>query len=151
MIHRLGVFAALAAALSLALAAGSAVAGDKKSASASSSSSKPKPSIGGKVIGENGKPQEGAEIRALRVDAKAPVITAWTDSTGRYAFANLPVGTYSVTAVVDTVPLSRANVETRKNGWVKLDFDLQHQLVQGMSRELTEDIVRNFIPNTNPH
>ena len=128
----------------LTVVTGSTLADDKKPA-------KPKTSIGGKVIGENGKPQAGAEIRALRVDAKAPVVTAWTDSSGRYAFANLPVGVYSVTAVVDTLPLSRAKVQTRKDGWIKLDFDLQHQLLQGMTTNLGVDSLRNFIPNQNPH
>ena len=106
--------------MTLVIAVNSTLADDKKPAK-----SKPKTSIGGKVIGENGKLQAGAEIRALRVDAKAPVISAWTDSTGRYAFANLPVGLYSVTACVDTLPLSRANVQTQRNGWVKLDFDFR--------------------------
>ena len=144
MVHRLTIVAAFAVAL--AFATSSTLADDKKPATP-----KPRTSIGGKVIGENGKPQEGAEIRALRTDAKGPAISAWTDASGRYAFANLPAGTYSVTAYVDTLALSRATIQTRTDGWVKLDFDLQQQLLQGMSTNLSADFPRNFIPNTNPH
>ena len=133
-------------ASTLCIAFGSAVADDKKPATP-----KPKTSLGGMVIGENGKPQPGAEITVLRVDAKAPQVVAVTDSKGRYAFANLPIGSYSVTASVDGLPLSRANIQTRSNGWIKLDFDLQQQLLQGMSTNLGADFPRNFIPNTNPH
>ena len=146
MIPRLTIVAVFV--VGLAIVTGSTLAGDKKPVK---QAAKPRTSIGGKVIGENGKPQADAEIRAVRTDVKAPVITAWTDSKGRYAFANLPVGQYSVTACVDTLPLSRANVQTRSNGWVKLDFDLQQQLLQGMSTNLGADTLRNFIPNQNPH
>ena len=144
MLRRLRIVGTCAVALGIAT--GFTLADDKKPAAA-----KPKTSIGGKVIGENGKPQAGAEIRATRVDAKGSAVTAWTDSSGRYAFANLPAGTYSVTAFVDTLALSRAQIQTRTDGWVKLDFDLQQQLLQGMSTNLGADFPRNFIPNTNPH
>ena len=129
----------------MTLAVGLTFADDKKP----TKSTKPKPSVGGLVIGENGKPQVGAEVRALRVDVRSPVITAQTDSTGRYAIAGLPVGAYSITACVDGFELSRANIKTRRDGWIKLDFDLRLQAIEGMNR--MDDEAKNFIPNTNPH
>jgi hypothetical protein len=81
--------------------------------------------IKGKLIGETGKPQEGAEIHAQRVDAKATDIVARTKSDGHYFFLGLPVGKYSVTAFVDGVAMSRANVTTRNEGWAMVNFDLR--------------------------
>jgi len=81
--------------------------------------------IKGRLIGETGKPQEGAEIHAQRVDAKANDIVARTKSDGHYFFLGLPVGKYSVTAFVDGVAMSRASVTTRSEGWAMVNFDLR--------------------------
>jgi hypothetical protein len=79
----------------------------------------------GTLIGENGKPSGGAEIRAERVDAKAKAVVAITKPNGRFYFIGLAPGAYSITAYVDGVAMSRANVRTRSDGWVKVDFDLR--------------------------
>jgi hypothetical protein len=81
--------------------------------------------VQGTLIGEDGKPLGGAEIRANRVDAKTKVVIARTKPDGRYYFVGLPPGAYSLTAYVDGVAMSRANVATSSKGWTKVDFDLR--------------------------
>src|SRR6266550_2024896 len=73
--------------------------------------------VQGKIIGEDGKPFGGAEIHAKRVDAKAKVVIAITKPDGRYYFIGLPPGAYALTAYVEGVAMSRANVRTRGDGW----------------------------------
>jgi hypothetical protein len=81
--------------------------------------------VQGTLIGEDGKPFGAAEIHAQRTDAKAKAVIARTKPDGRYYFVGLPPGAYSITAYVDGVPMSRANVRTPSHGWVKVNFDLR--------------------------
>ena|ERR1700736_1693849 len=110
MLARSRIIAALV--IALILGAGSIRAADNKS-------------IQGTLLSEEGKPLKGAEIHAQRVKAKPLVAIAMTDAHGRYWFAGLPVGAYSVTAYIDGVAMSRANVTTSSKGWTKVDFDLR--------------------------
>jgi hypothetical protein len=98
------------------IAAVAAVAGDKNPSHVS---------IAGTVIGGDGKPLGGAEIRALRVDTKGPVTIATTNSRGLYMLKSLPVGAYSLTACFQGFELSRANITTRGVAWAKVDFDFR--------------------------
>ena len=82
-------------------------------------------SIQGTVIGGDGKPLAGADVRAERLDAKAEPALTKTDVRGQYQFKGLPVGAYAITAIVKSVPKSRASVRTRSDGWAKVDFDLR--------------------------
>jgi hypothetical protein len=82
-------------------------------------------SIEGTVTASDGKPFANGEIRAQRLDAKAEPATTKTDAHGHYAFRGLPAGAYAITAYVQAVPKSRANVKTRSDGWAKVDFDLR--------------------------
>jgi hypothetical protein len=82
-------------------------------------------SIQGKLIGEDGKPLAGGEIRADRLDAKMKDAVTTTDRHGQYVFSGLPAGKYAVIAVVDGVPQSRATVQTSPRGWARVDFDLR--------------------------
>src|SRR5437868_3719335 len=100
-----------AALLACGLATGSAWADDK--------------SIQGTLLGNDGKPLADAVIRAERLDTKSPPALTKTDAHGHYTFKALPVGAYAVTALVKTVPKSRALVRTRSDGWAKVDFDLR--------------------------
>jgi Carboxypeptidase regulatory-like domain len=84
-----------------------------------------KTAVQGTLTGEDGRPFGGAEIRAQRLDPRAKMVVARTRPDGRYYFIGLPPGTYSLTAYVDGVAMSRANVQTRSDGWVKVDFDLR--------------------------
>jgi hypothetical protein len=103
------IIAAFAIAL---LAGGSTLAADRTA-------------VQGTLTGEDGRPFGGAEIRAKRVDVKAKVVISKTKPDGRYYFIGLPPGEYSITAYVDGVAMSRANVKTRSDGWVKVNFDLR--------------------------
>ena len=82
-------------------------------------------SIQGTLTGTDGKPVAGADIRAERLDVKATPALTKTDGQGHYTFKALPVGAYAVTAIVKSVPKSRALVKTRNDGWAKVDFDLR--------------------------
>jgi hypothetical protein len=95
--------------------------------------------IRGKVISENGKPQGDAEIRALRLDAKAPEIIATTDAHGVYMLTNLPLGAYSITAFVDGFARSRAMIKTLKKGWANINFDLRLDAGDGGNR-ISQDL-----------
>src|ERR1700731_151926 len=82
-------------------------------------------SIQGTVTGIDGKPLADAEVRAERLDAKAAPALTKTDAKGQYTFKRLPAGAYAITAIVKSVPKSRASVTTRNDGWVRVDFDLR--------------------------
>jgi hypothetical protein len=82
-------------------------------------------SIQGTLLGLDGKPLAGAEIKAERLDAKTTPSVTKTDAQGRYLFRGLPVGAYALTAYVKNVPKSRGMVKTRSDGWAKVDFDLR--------------------------
>jgi hypothetical protein len=108
-------------------------------------------SIAGTVIGDSGKPIVDVEIRALRVDAKAPPRVAMTGSDGVYIFRNLPSGTYSITASVDGLPLSRAQLKTPTKGWIKLDFDLRLEAGDGANRWNNDIRTIRWFNVGNPH
>jgi Carboxypeptidase regulatory-like domain len=109
MFPRSGMVAALVVALIVASASARA---DTKS-------------IQGTVLGTDGKPLAEADVRAERLDTKAEPALTKTDAQGHYTFKALPVGAYAVTAIVKSVPKSRALVRTRSDGWAKVDFDLR--------------------------
>src|ERR1051325_11834946 len=90
-----------------------------------SSASADTKAIQGSLVGIDGKPVAGAEIRADRLDAKEPPAITKTDAQGRYVFKVLPVGAYKVTAFVKSVPKMHAEVKTRADGWAKVDFDMR--------------------------
>jgi hypothetical protein len=94
------------------LAAGSLLAADRTA-------------VQGVLIDEDGKPLGGAEIRAQRTDVKAKPVIARTKPDGHYYFIGLAPGAYAITAYVEDVAMSRANIRTRTDGWVKVDFDLR--------------------------
>ena len=81
--------------------------------------------IRGTVKGADGKPLAGAEVRAQRVDGRGTALVTTTNAKGEYSFRGLDVAGYKVTAVVNKVPKSTASINTRKTGWVAVDFDLR--------------------------
>ena len=80
--------------------------------------------IRGTVKGTDGKLLAGAEVRAQRLDGKGPVTVATTNAKGEFSFTKLTLGAYKVTAVVNKVPKSVTSINTRAEGWVRVDFDL---------------------------
>lgn len=81
--------------------------------------------IKGKVV-EDGKPQDGAEIRVKSLDRKMPDKVVLTDSRGKYIVLGLQPGNYTVTAhdVDMKYPRSRALIKVNRNGWANVNFDL---------------------------
>ena len=81
------------------------------------------PGVRGTVLGNDGRPLPGVEVRADRVDGKAPVVIGKTDSKGHYALTGLKLGTYKLTTLVNRVPQSSATLKTKANKWVRIDFN----------------------------
>ena len=110
--------------------------------------------IKGKVIGDKGKPEQGAEIHVLRVDVKAPEVVTTTDRRGQYILAGLPIGDYSVTAYdFHGFPRSRALIKTQSKGWAKVDFDLALDQGRGdaAASRMQTDLRTTKILNQNQH
>ena len=81
--------------------------------------------IKGKVIGDDGKPVAGSDVRVKATDRTSPDKVVRTDSRGQYIVLGLVPGNYSVTAYdAEGVARSRALIKTRRTGWAKVDFDL---------------------------
>ena len=81
--------------------------------------------IRGTVKGTDGKLVQGAEVRAERLDHKGSAMVTKTDGKGEYYFKGLEAAAYKVTTIINKTPKSTANVRTRANGWVRVDFDLK--------------------------
>ena len=118
-----------AAAVGL-LAAGTTFATDKDDGKASKDSNVTKDPkalvIKGKVIGDDGKPLEEAEIHVKPLDRKAPDSVVVTDSRGKFIVLGLPFGDYAVTAFDDHgFARSRAIIKTDRKGWANVNFDLR--------------------------
>ncbi len=58
-------------------------------------------SVQGLITGADGKPVAHAEVRAQRTDAAGNRVVTTTDVNGRYKFASLPAGKYSITVVTE--------------------------------------------------
>ena len=56
--------------------------------------------IQGDVIGTDGKPVQGAQIKLDRTDIKQS-FNVKTDKKGHFLYANLPTGVYNITLLVD--------------------------------------------------
>ena len=81
--------------------------------------------IKGKVIGDDGKPADGAEVQVKALGRKAPKKVVQTDSLGQYAVLGLVPGDYSITAYdTNGFARSRAIIKTDRKGWARVNFDL---------------------------
>jgi len=73
-----------------------------------------------------GQPARGAEIRVEPRNGGKVLATAKTDAQGRYATANLPLGIYRVSLIVNgAVRSSINNTRTRSDKPTELNFQLQ--------------------------
>jgi len=73
-----------------------------------------------------GQPVRGAEIRVEPRNGGKVLATAKTDAQGRYATANLPLGIYRVSLIVNgAVRSSINNTRTRSDKPTELNFQLQ--------------------------
>jgi hypothetical protein len=81
--------------------------------------------IEGTVLGDDGKPLQGAEIKIERIDIKGNWKTK-TDKKGHYFYGGLQGGSYKVTVEVDKVARDSMNIPRTKYGDPnQADFNLQ--------------------------
>ncbi len=84
--------------------------------------------VQGDVKGPDGKALSGAEVRLQRKGDKASAQTAKTDARGRYAFKDLRIGSYDLTASANGMAATAAqNVGTTDRGAVSVNFNLKTQ------------------------
>ncbi|MBZ5676542.1 MAG: tetratricopeptide repeat protein [Acidobacteriia bacterium] len=80
--------------------------------------------IQGDVMGTDGKPLQGAQIKLDRTDIKQS-FSVKTDKKGHFLYANLPTGVYNVTLVVGGKEMGTMNnVRPRQGDNPPLQFDL---------------------------
>jgi hypothetical protein len=82
------------------------------------------PAIEGNVIGADGKPLKGAEIRLERKDKSSPTIVAATDARGHYLADGLSLGLYRISVVVNGNVQSALDVKTAARN-APVDFNLK--------------------------
>jgi hypothetical protein len=100
--------------------------------------------VEGTVVGADGRPVQGAEVRIERQDKTggAPVTTQ-TNAKGSYASSALPAGTYKISVVENGAVKSNVTVKTGGES-ARVDFDLKpsgkkikhYVLVQGTGTHL---------------
>jgi tetratricopeptide (TPR) repeat protein len=80
--------------------------------------------IQGDVIGTDGKPLQGAQIKLDRTDIKQS-FNVKTDKKGHFLYANLPTGVYTITVVVNGKDAGQiAGVRPRQGDNPPVEFDL---------------------------
>ena len=82
--------------------------------------------IEGQVMGEDGKPVQGAQILITREDMKGTYKGAKTDKKGHYIYNGLPKGKYTVSVVMNGQEKSKQeHVPTSLGDPVPVNFDLK--------------------------
>lgn len=77
----------------------------------------------GNVLGVNGRPLQGAEVRLEGKDKASAPISTITGSSGRYLFAELRAGVYRLSILQGGVAKLSVDVKMRGEK-ARLDFDL---------------------------
>jgi hypothetical protein len=80
-------------------------------------------SLQGNVLGIDGRPLQGAEVRIERKDQASTPITNITGSRGQYLFRELPAGLYKLSIVASGAVKFSVNVKMRGEK-ARIDFDL---------------------------
>jgi hypothetical protein len=80
-------------------------------------------SLQGNILGTDGRPLQGAEVRAEPTDKPSAPITTVTGSNGRYLFGELPAGLYKLSIVAGGAVKFSVNVKMRGEK-ARIDFDL---------------------------
>jgi hypothetical protein len=80
-------------------------------------------SIQGDVLGTDGRPLKGAEIRIERKDKPTVPATIITNVKGYYSSADLPAGLYKISVVVGGTVKSAVTVRTVGDN-ARIDFDM---------------------------
>jgi hypothetical protein len=84
---------------------------------------KPAP-LQGTILGTDGRPVHGAEIRIEGKGKSSAPITTITGSNGKYLFAKLPVGLYKMSIVAGGAVKFSTNIKMRGEK-ARIDFDLR--------------------------
>jgi hypothetical protein len=83
--------------------------------------------IQGDVIGTDGKPLQGAQIKLDRTDIKQS-FNVKTDKKGHFLYANLPTGMYNVTVIVSGKEMGTlTGMRPRQGDNPPIEFDLAKQ------------------------
>jgi hypothetical protein len=77
----------------------------------------------GNVLGTDGRPAQGAEVRIEGKDKPSTPITTVTGSNGRYLFAGLSAGVYRLSVLADGATKFSLNIKMRGEK-ARIDFDL---------------------------
>ena len=84
---------------------------------------KPAP-LQGTVLGTDGRPLQGAEVRSEGKGKSSAPITTITGSNGQYLFAELPVGLYKISIAAGGAVKFSTNIKMRGEK-ARIDFDLR--------------------------
>src|SRR6059058_4693876 len=80
--------------------------------------------IQGGVVGADGRPLQGAEVRIERQDKTSAPVTSQTNVKGSYASSGLPAGTYKISVVENGAV--KSNVTIKMAGeTARVDFNLK--------------------------
>jgi hypothetical protein len=82
------------------------------------------PAIEGNVIGADGRPLKGAEVRIERRDKTSPTISVATDARGHYLASGLSMGLYRISVIADGAVKSALDVRTAERN-APVDFNLK--------------------------
>jgi hypothetical protein len=80
--------------------------------------------IQGGVLGADGRPLQGAQVRIERTDNTSAPVTTQTNAKGSYASSALPAGTYKISVVENGTVKSTVTVKT-SGETARVDFDLK--------------------------
>jgi hypothetical protein len=80
-------------------------------------------SLQGNVLGTDGRPLQGAEVRIERTDKPGAPMTNITGSRGQYLIRELPAGVYKLSIVAGGAVQFSVNVKMRGEK-ARIDFDL---------------------------
>lgn len=87
--------------------------------------------IEGDVKGADGQPVKGASILIEREDMKGTYKGAKTDKKGHYIYNGLPIGTYTVSVIIDGKTQDSVNkVRTKLGDPTPINFDLASKVAQ---------------------
>ena len=80
--------------------------------------------IQGGVLGADGRPLQGAQVRIERTDKTSAPVTTQTNAKGSYASSALPAGTYKISVVENGAVKSVVTIKTAGDT-ARVDFDLK--------------------------
>jgi len=87
--------------------------------------------IQGEVVGPDGRPLQGAEVRIERKDKTGTPVTTQTNAKGSYSSSALPSGTYKISVVENGTVKSNVTIKTAGET-ARVDFDLKSAGAKGV-------------------